>query len=155
MRSSGSPTACTRKAWAALGAMRWRRVVCRDAWHRCLQARPNSISPAMTAIRLNDDTAVPSGCRSPAALHLDSSGDTPNPFGSPATSVDGPAKSPTSAAQASASRARGRQGGNLATRALSSLNPARASGVIGNIFGGGRSGRDGEDDARKQPDASR
>ena len=80
MRSSGSPTACTRKAWAALGAMRWRRVVCRDAWHRCLQARPNSISPAMTAIRLNDDTAVPSGCRSPAALHLDSSGDTPQPL---------------------------------------------------------------------------
>ena len=121
-----------------------------------MQMRHNSINPAMTAIRLNDDAGfVPSGCRSPAALHLETSGDTPNPFGSPARSIDGPAKSPTSAAQASASRARGWQGGSLATRALSSLNPARASGVIGNIFGGGRSGRASEEETRKRSDAPR
>ena len=110
-----------------------------------VQLRQNSISPAMTAIRLTDEagSTAANGCRSPAALHMESGGDTPNPFSSPDTSINGPAKSPPAAAAAAASQSRLRARQNstsLATRALSSLNPARASGVIGNIFGGGSKG---------------
>jgi hypothetical protein len=115
-----------------------------------LQTRLNSISPAMTAVRLNDDGfGGLSGCRSPAALHLETGGDTPNPFGSPSTSTDGPARSPPAAAAAqSRMRAQRSNTSSLATRALSSLNPARASGVIGNIFGGG--GKDNGKEGSKQ-----
>lgn len=109
--------------------------------HLVMQAQAYSAHPSISAIRVQDTASDLSGCRSPTALHLETGGDTPNPFGSPNVSMDGPPAARSPPAQAAAQsrlRAQRSNTSSLATRALSSLNPARASGVIGNIFGGSK-----------------